>query len=286
MKKIIVVFFVAVCLFAKDKVQKSEFRTAEIAIDGNATEWTGGMAYLEKEKIAYSIQNDSSFLYLCIKPDKFFMRSAMMSGFIVWFDSTGKNKKTLGIRFPIGIQNRERDYMPDFAQGNSKPTDFKIRNARMLSQLDIIGPEKDDFNRLPSQNNYGIKAYIKMDSTDTIYELKIPLHKNLKIPYAVGSNPGAIISLGFETPELKQPKMQLGLGEHDGFGGGPGGAGGEISGIGGGPEGMGGRGGMKDGMGRPGGQPEGMEGVKMQQTDPIMVWLKAELAVPMEKILF
>src|SRR5262245_24638006 len=87
-------------VFAGDKREgASTWRAKEIAIDGSEQDWAGTFSYLEKEKIAYAIKNDTSHLYLCVKFDPEIQRQALLFGFTVWLDPTGKNKRELGIRF-------------------------------------------------------------------------------------------------------------------------------------------------------------------------------------------
>jgi len=255
----------------------SDWRANEIKIDGNAEEWTGGALYLEKEKIAISVQSDSQFLYLCLRTDRSWFRQAMMAGFTVWFDSTAKNKKILGIRFPIGRQGMPMDQPPESAEPDNGRGAFL---SAAFAELEIIGPEKDDLNRLPAQNNYGIIAAIGQDPEMPVYELQIPLSMAADHPYRVAAAPGAKISLGLESGKMKRPER----GDRPGFrseGGEPGGEPGGPGGMGGGrPGGMGG--GMHGGMGgdRGGRAPEGMAGKLMEQTDPIKIWLKVQLAQP------
>jgi len=262
---------------AADKTLISDWRANEIKIDGSAEEWTGGVLYLEKEKIAVSVQSDSQFLYLCLRPDRSWFRHAMMAGFTVWFDSTAKSKKILGIRFPIGRQGMPMDRPAE----NSEPG--RDRGAFMsaaFAEIEIIGPEKGDLNRLPAQNNYGIIAAVGQDPETPVYELQVPLSKEADKAYRVAAAPGTRISLGLESSKMKRPER----GGRTGFrsnGGEPGGEPGEPGGMGGGRRGgMGG--GMHGGMGggRGGRGPEGMAGRQMEKTDPIKIWIKVDLALP------
>jgi hypothetical protein len=211
----------------------------------------------------------------------------MMFGFTVWLDSTARNKKILGIRFPIGAQNYDDNWTPDFGprreegfegppprgeEGTDEPPprreggfEGQQRFAEMLSEIEIIGPDKDDRNRIPVHNAYGIQVAMSEFSAELVYELKVPLHVLKGQPYAITAAAGKAISLGFEMGELDREKMreQFGRGR-GGFGGGrPGG------GMGGGPPG---------GFGRPGGP----GGSRPEMPKPLKVWTKVQLAISEE----
>jgi hypothetical protein len=264
-------------LSCKDKDAKlnSRWKNAEIVVDGDAADWSGSLTYWEKEKLALGVQNDESYLYLCLQPDRQTQRRAMMFGFTIWLDSTAQDKKILGIRFPIGMQNYEDEWTPDFGpqgeegldgppQRNEGGFEGQQRFAEMLSEIAIIGPDKDDRNRIPVNNTYGIKVAITEFSSEPVYELKVPLHVLKGQPYVIAAAAGETISLGLELGELDREKMREQMMGRGGFGGGrPGG------GIGGGRPG----GGMGGGR-----RPGGFGGNRPEMPKPLKVWTKVQLA--------
>jgi uncharacterized membrane protein YgcG len=262
-----------IILGCKDKDTKlaSRWKNAEITVDGDAADWAGTLNYLEKEKLGYGVQNDGSNLYLCLQFDRPMQRRAMMFGFTVWFDSTAHDKKVFGIRFPLGMQNSDKAWTPDVEPSGEEVERPQPQQRRdeMLSEIEIIGPDKDDRNRISAHNAYGIQAAMNEFSAEPVYELKIPLHVLKGQPYAIASNPGQTISLGFEMGEFDRAKMREGMmgRRGGGFGGGrPGG------GIGGGRPGGGGFGG-----GRPGGF-GGRGANRSEMSEPLKVWAKVQLA--------
>jgi len=238
----------------EDAKLASRWKSAEIVIDGDAAEWSGALTYLEKEKFAFGVQNDESYLYLCLQPDRQAQRQAMMFGFTVWLDSTARDKKILGIRFPIGMQNHDRSWTPEFGSRSEGGFDGQQpRFAEMLQEIEIIGPDKDDRNRVPVSNKYGIQVAITEFSSVPVYELKIPLHNLNGQPYAVAAAAGKAISLGFEMGELDRGKMREQM--------------------------MGGRGGGMGGGRRPG----GFGGDRPEMSKPIKIWTKVQLAANQTK---
>jgi hypothetical protein len=267
------IFFIALVLswrlaLADEKPEvASRWRNAEIKVDGSDAEWTEAITYLEKEKLGFGLKNDSSDLYICLKFDRAIQRQAMMFGFTLWFDLTGKNKKTFGVRFPIGMMNFESDFMPEpmapMEEGGERQKQF----AAMLREVEVLGPEKDDRNRFLAGSSFGIQAATFDSPAGLVCELKIPLQNAPGRPYAIAAALGQTLSLGFEMGDLDRGKMRERMGREGG--GRPGGG---LPPGGGFPPG----GGMPRGGGRPpggfpGGGPQGMPSA-------FKVWMRVTLA--------
>ncbi len=208
---------------AGEKEIVSQWRVAEIKVDGAGEEWAESVFYLEKEKLGFGVKNDSSVLYLLLKFDREIKRQAMSFGFTVWFDPTGKNKKTFGVRYPIGMSNFNGRAMPEarpVSEGESAPTPF---GGAMLREVEILGPDKEDRNRFAAGSSFGIEA-VAFDSPDELVcELKIPLRAASGRPYAINVQTGETLSLGFEMGEFDREKMRERINrEGGGLGGRPG----------------------------------------------------------------
>jgi len=157
---------------------------------------------------------------------------------------------------------------------SERPTMDK-RGMMMFSEMEILGPEKDDVNRASAQNSFGIQAAIGGIPDEPVYELKIPLQSEKGKPYAVEALPGSEISVGLISGKVAS--MRRGGGPGGGMGG-PGGRGGGM-GPGGGSGGMGpggGRGGMDGPDG--GGAPPKMEGDNSSGSAQVKLWLRVQLA--------
>lgn len=196
---------------------KSRWTQTQIAVDGKESEWSGTLSYFEKEKVAIGLQNDADNLYLLLKAtDRNVESQIMRAGFTVWVDASGKKEKTLGIHYPIGIQGYgmppARDTQPDEFKG-----ELRRQFAEMLNDEEILGPEKNDRNRVPTMNDLGIEASLSDTLGVMIYELKIPLKSTEEFHYAVGAGPGATISLGFETGEFKRQQLRQNIRRPEGM---------------------------------------------------------------------
>jgi hypothetical protein len=250
-------------LWGKDINLNSIWTKSEIMVDGKESEWSGKIYYLENQKIGIGLQNDTSNLYILVKATDWSRQMQIMrTGLTIWLDATGKNKKSLGIHYPIGMQEYG---IPDVkANPNTEfESEQKNRSAEMLKEIEVLGPEKNDRNRIPRANNFGIEASLSDTLGVMVYELKIPLQGTNEHPYAISAGQGSAISVGLEGGKFNREMMGNRMRMRGGM---PGGEGGMRPG------------GMMPGEGQP---PEstsvgGRERGKMLQ--PIDLWTKVSLA--------
>lgn len=171
----------------------------------------------------------------------------------------------MGIHYPIGMQEYG---IPEVkAVPNTEfATEQQNRFAEMLKEVEVLGPGKNDRNRIGIANNFGIEASLKDTLGVMIYELKIPLRSTSQYPYGISANSGSSFSLGLETGKFNREMMRDRMRIRGGM---PGGEGGMP------PEGTGSGGERPEGM-PPGGRERG------QMLQPIDLWAKILLAKPGE----
>ena len=210
-------------LWCKDVNLKSLWRKSEIMVDGKESEWSGSIYYLEEQKIGLGLQNDSANLYLVVKAtDRNTQLQIMRRGLTVWLDAKGKKNKTLGIHYPIGMQEYG---IPDVkANSNTEfASEQKNRFVEMLREIEVLGPEKNDRNRIGRVNNFGIEASLNDTLGVMIYALKIPLRSTNEYPYAISADPGSAISVGLEAGKFNREMMRDRMRMRGGMPGGEGG---------------------------------------------------------------
>jgi hypothetical protein len=249
-----------------------------ITVDGSDADWENAKVYVDKVNISFGVLNDSEFLYVCMASlDRRIARQIMGRGLIMWIDSKGGQDKTFGIHFPLGFRGRDEE--PGGMDREASTMEFDpsgMMPRAGLTDLEILGPGKKDVARMPIQEAIGIQAKASMDSGRIVYELKVPLGRSSKTPYAIGTGLGKNIAIGLETPEFKDGRNG---GRSAGRGGPPGG---EIPQEGESPEGeLGAGGGRGPGMGGPGMGGRGMgRGVAggFSQPEQLKFWVLVHLA--------
>jgi hypothetical protein len=236
-------------------------------MDGNLGDWTDSTVFIEKDGIRYAVANDGEFIYLCLLSSKPNIgRQIMFRGMTIWFDPNGGDKKTIGIRFPIGGLGMGRPEMGQ--QPEQDPPQMGSRLQEMerqsLNELEYLGPGENDRVRVSRLQGQGLEMHMTATPERFVYKLKIPLRYSSQHPYAVETHAGAKIGIGIESnaaPRMAPGEMG-GEGRGEGSGGGRPGAGG-------------GRGGgrMPGGMDRGGQRPGGSAGMVN-----FSIWSRVQLA--------
>jgi hypothetical protein len=103
-----------------DEEINSKWRTQDITIDGNDSDWGNSLIYYDDIKALVGAQNDKDYLYLCfVTSDQQLESKILKGGVTVWFDNKGDNDKKFGIRFPIPAKNMNK---PPSTKGNDNQT--------------------------------------------------------------------------------------------------------------------------------------------------------------------
>lgn len=163
---------------------QSKWRDRYIVIDGKDNEWQECRLYNDRMTgTDIGIYNDDDYMYIYFSTmDLDIQRAVVTQGFFIWFDETGGKNKALGIRYPIGGQPRSQGGRE--APNGSGPGG----KAYSVGELQILTSEKDSGKTLKVGEAARLDINVRI-ATDQggklIYELKMPLKKTDKIPYAV-----------------------------------------------------------------------------------------------------
>jgi hypothetical protein len=263
-------------LGASGKKQRldSHWKDREITVDGDSGEWPGPLlAVDEHQNLTAAAVNDGQFLYIVLHTRDAALRAQIMGqGLIVWFDPGGGEKKSFGLKFPVGMGDgdmpgRGRGFRrPDAAAGSAQgDPSQRVAALEPPNRLEVFGPDKDDAHSFVADKAPGLSVKVGQVEGSLVYELKVPLVKTGELPYAIQAKSGALIGFGLETVKRERP-------EREGRGGGMGGFGG------GGGGGMGGRGGMGRGGGGMGGRGGGMGRGDYEPPKPLKAWATIQLS--------
>lgn len=229
--------------FSTDSVAPSQ----PVIIDGSTDDWHGNL-FVEGERLEIGFFNDRENLYVCLPTKDNLLRAEILTeGLTVWFDPRGGTEEVFGIRFPLGLPpGKQKLALKETPEG---PT-LKDLPKVPMTELEILR-EKEPPRRMPVAEARGIEVKVLPTSERIVYELKIPLAVTKPHPFAVGTEPGKTIGVGFESPKLEPSQMpRRRFGERRRTGGEPG-EGGEGPGEGGAEAGEGGGHGYGGGFRRP-----------------------------------
>ncbi len=181
----------------------SKWLNHDITIDGNDADWKNATTYIENAKIAIGLFNDENYLYLSLSPwDRKIQNQIMRRGCTLWFDPERDNKKTFGIRFPLG---KKEMGLPLMDRGNRRESEKRLEMYKELqNELEILYTGEDEPTKMSISNAalYGINVMVGNSGGRLFYELKVPLKKDNQHPYAICADINKSIRIGFETPEI------------------------------------------------------------------------------------
>ena len=254
---------------SKKAIFISHWPDKTIDANGLIDDWSNDLLNVDsKNNLIYGISNDNENLYACLKVNDRQLRSKiLMTGLTLWIDSTGRKKKDLGIKFPIG---RNQDNRTGISKDLQSPTDELERDqerrnvprggqfAAEFQEMELIGFKgKGEIFRTGKNDPGGVNVELVFDQSGGMtYEAVVPF-KTFNYDLKTLNDTSKVFSIGFETGYVLMPSMA---------GGGrmPGGRSGGRSG------GRGGR--MPAGnMGRSG---QGVPSTMNAMSQPTRLWIK------------
>jgi hypothetical protein len=195
-------------------------RNADIMIDGNANDWEGKTAVLRNHNATLGVQHDDEFLYLCFTTsDRQVQFQVLGMGMTVWFDPEGKEKKSFGVHFPIGMDAPGR-MLPRPGQAD---VDFLgIALQRQRPELELLTPGNLQPKRGSMGQFAGVQARLGRNQDVLVYELKVPLRASQQHTWSVEAISATPLSVGLEATPFSQDRLPGGQRQGQVIGGGRG----------------------------------------------------------------
>lgn len=182
----------------------SAWKTGEINVDGNDNDWSNATTYVKSAAVSIGAKNDNEYLYLCLIATPQMQRQIFMQGLTVWFDAEGSQNKAFGIHFPLGMRGRGRPISRD---GNRDPEDMRAQMEQARRELEILGPGKDERQRVLLLQLQDLTLRFGSSQDLLVYELKVPLRRSAKHPYAIGVESGQFVGVGFEVGDTRGERL-------------------------------------------------------------------------------
>lgn len=177
-----------------------------VTIDGKSDDWRGSLYYSEDGQFNVGFLNDRDNLYVClVVSDRFKRAQILMCGLTVWFDPKGGERKAFGIRFPLSGPPGERPLRPDIETNEDL---LESIPPESLSELEIVDGTSGKPVRIKISETMGLKVAASSENGLFVYELRIPFVKTPETPWAVGTQPGKSVGIGFDTSKLETGSMR------------------------------------------------------------------------------
>jgi len=198
--------------------------------------------FFKKGNFLYYISNDRDNLYIDIKiEDSGVQYKILQEGLTVWFNADGKQRKEVGIRYPLGAK---------FANGPGMRNSGAFGSASplaMANTIRLIGFQGPEPNMIPAKNTDNFSGSVEYDEAGNLfYTLRMPISKLSLInaeggagfePSSIGIEYGGMPEMGNKPAGQAPPQMSNDIPSGGRAGGGRGGAGGGGGGGRGGPGG-------------------------------------------------
>ena len=189
----------------------SHWTEKNVVVDGKNNEWD--RTYLiDDNKLVIGFVNDSNFVYVLLATNDRPLAMTMMRGLTVWFDAQGGNDKTFGIHYPMGgmFSHAGRSGATGNDESTIEPFDLPP------TELEILGPGKNDRHRMQIMETGGIQARYNMTVNSFVYELRVPFAVGDQFPFAIHSKAGGAVGLGLETSQGRMQRKEQGASERGG----------------------------------------------------------------------
>lgn len=237
----------------------SHWPDQKVVIDGKNTDWD--RTYLiDDNKLVIGFVNDSNFVYLLLATNDRPLAMSMMRGLTVWFDPKGGDEKTFGIHYPLGGIFPRAGRSGD--TGNDESMEEPTGSFGLPpTELEILGPGKDDRHRMQIMETGGILARYTVSVNSFVYELRVPFSEGDQYPFAIRSRVGSAIGLGLETGQGRMRQRPTGEGQERGDR----------------EDGEGGEEGGYEGGGMRGGRRGFGQGGTRESTGPLDIWMNVQL---------
>ena len=196
-------------------------------LDGDLNDWETTPVVLREHSITVSAQHNDEYVLMLLQsfsPQHLIL--ALGSGFTVWFDGEGGNKRQFGLRFP------GRTGLGDIpAQRNGPPDPLQLRTAfqehlQTTSSIELVNDKGIVIQRFPRDIADGALLAPGMVDDRLICEIRIPLSGIPGFPLPLDRGEKLGVGLNLEPPNRGENREQMkgmggpgGMGKRNGMGG-------------------------------------------------------------------
>lgn len=283
-------FIPLVCLMAacsKPVITQSLWQNEKLKVKVNEEAWNDSLQFDGKSRMFYSLRNDNENLYISVRAiDDETQNKIMMLGMTIWIDTTGKGKKAMGIHYPLGLLNGNREeakrYIPEHRRMSmAAKMGMKNELLKHMIEMELPGFGLNGKQTIQTDDAH-VNVSMSLDSQGFMnYNAVIPykaMHFSGRLQKTGKQEP--LLSFGIETGKIEKEKSNDMPAERLSNAT-PGGA--SMPGGGGGTGMPGSMGSMGRGAGsmargnRGGGNGSGYIDEDADNPDPVDLWMKVRL---------
>jgi len=178
----------------------------KMQIDGQSEDWPEGLQRLrEKINIQYAAKEDEEFLYLYIRIDEVsYQNYVLANGAQIWIDSLGKDKKSLGLNYPLPLATSRLEELAQKAGADEAK--FLALYAQELQEFELLNFVSEDI-RVSNLASKDFKTAAHFDAGKRLcLEFQLPKNRlglapKQKTPFSLGFFVRAAKASPFEQAE-------------------------------------------------------------------------------------
>ena len=186
----------------------SQVPQTTIVLDGRTADWEGALHPVENEDFSMGVQNDGSHLYIAlVTSSREFMATTILGGLTFYLDAEGGKDKSLGVRFPVGMDLEARSRG---LQGAAGGLGRSVARDESLGYLEL--QQGLQVSRLPARSLPDLGALALFEHETLTIEIMIPLFENRDFGFT--AEPGSTIGLGLVSrgPDMRRDMASLAAG--------------------------------------------------------------------------
>ena len=191
------------------KEVKSNYAPKDIILPGNISDWSKSLNYVSGEGISFGFMNDNDNLYVCmVVSDYNKIMKILSGGLTVALEPEMSDKKTC-IQYPQKPDFQEFHMEGD--EDNTMGIDHKDRLNRLVESMkeySILDNNENYLSTYRLDDKNGFKVKIEYSNYQLLYQLKIPLNKNVEGPYFLSTPANSKVNVGFATGKIERPALK------------------------------------------------------------------------------
>lgn len=227
---------------------------------------------IKKNNFYYYLSNDNENIYVDLKiEDAGVQNRILKEGLTIWINMDDKPVKNMGIRFPIGSENKTGSNNNSLIESMLNPDGTLATPLSQAHTIELIGFTSEEVRRFPSENNNNFRGSVNYDNDGILYYkmvmpiAKLPLRNSKQgdgaMPFAIGIEYGKLSSVNKSGNHMSPPPFPSSSSDipRSGSQGGRGSGGGGRSGRGG---------------AMPSSTNETTKNLYMPSSTPVLKWIK------------
>ncbi len=208
MRRITTLLFLTLVIIFGCETQRIQSRwiDRDITIDGIDTEWRGARFLIDKKYMTVGVMNDDKHLYLRLSTPNIAIQNLIAyNGMTLAIEAPWSKGEKLKITYPVGSANAEPDSLDSWDRDE---TDKRLKEK--LENGYLVFEQKDSSQTLTvsEAEKQGILIGMSIEDDILVYELKIPVNRQVADLFKLNVEPGKSIGVGVNVDSAAKERPE------------------------------------------------------------------------------